>query len=164
MKQTLLIITALMLIVGCGSSEKEPEKEPIDDETETIVKESIVKSFATSVIAGVQIDFTKQLVSSLSGTPTYVDGAQAASVQDAVLSSFSSSWFCEQAAPVGGQAITLFTFIEDTDYKVYYATNTDNTAFIVTRKLATFNDAVKVGGTGLLKAADAIGIDGNTFP
>jgi hypothetical protein len=116
------------------------------------------------VIAGVQIDFTKQLLEDLSGTPTYVDGAQAASVQDAVLSSYSSSWFCEQAAPVGGQAITLFTFIEDTDYKVYYATNTDNTAFIVTRKLATFNDAVKVGGTGLLKAADAIGIDGNTFP
>ena len=41
MKHTLLIITALMLIVGCGSSEKEPEKdtsssqarEPIDGST-----------------------------------------------------------------------------------------------------------------------------------
>ena len=33
MKQTLLIITALMLVVGCGSSEKEPEKEPINYET-----------------------------------------------------------------------------------------------------------------------------------
>ena len=30
MKHTLLIITALMLIVGCGGSEKEPEKEPIN--------------------------------------------------------------------------------------------------------------------------------------
>ena len=30
MKQTLLIITALMLVVGCGGSEKEPEKEPIN--------------------------------------------------------------------------------------------------------------------------------------
>jgi len=41
MKQTLLIITALMLVFGCGSSEKEPEKdtsssqarEPIDGST-----------------------------------------------------------------------------------------------------------------------------------
>ena len=33
MKNTLLIITALMLVVGCGSSEKEPEKEPINYET-----------------------------------------------------------------------------------------------------------------------------------
>ena len=30
MRKTLLIITALMLIVGCGGSEKEPEKEPIN--------------------------------------------------------------------------------------------------------------------------------------
>ncbi|PCJ11538.1 MAG: hypothetical protein COA98_07380 [Candidatus Neomarinimicrobiota bacterium] len=41
MKQTLLIttaliITVLMLVVGCGSSEKEPEKEPINFETTLI--------------------------------------------------------------------------------------------------------------------------------
>ena len=36
MKKTLLIITALMLVVGCGSSEKEPEKEPINYETTLI--------------------------------------------------------------------------------------------------------------------------------
>ena len=36
MKHTLLIITVLMLVVGCGSSEKEPEKEPINYETTLI--------------------------------------------------------------------------------------------------------------------------------
>ena len=45
MKQTLLIITALMLIVGCGSSEKEPEKkpekEPINYETTLVEKDGV---------------------------------------------------------------------------------------------------------------------------
>ena len=40
MKQTLLIITALMLVVGCGSSEKEPEKKP---EKEPINYETLVE-------------------------------------------------------------------------------------------------------------------------
>ena len=41
MKQTLLIITALMLVVGCGSSEKEPEKEPINYETTLVEKDGV---------------------------------------------------------------------------------------------------------------------------
>ena len=41
MKHTLLIITALMLVVGCGSSEKEPEKEPINYEITLVVREGV---------------------------------------------------------------------------------------------------------------------------
>jgi antitoxin component YwqK of YwqJK toxin-antitoxin module len=41
MKHTLLIITALMLVVGCGSSEKEPEKEPINYETTLVEKDGV---------------------------------------------------------------------------------------------------------------------------
>ena len=39
MKQTLLIITALMLVVGCGSSEKEPEEETKAEEQAAVEKE-----------------------------------------------------------------------------------------------------------------------------
>ena len=41
MKQTLLIITALMLVFGCGSSEKEPEKELINYETTLIERDGV---------------------------------------------------------------------------------------------------------------------------
>ncbi len=41
MKQTLLIITALMLVFGCSSSEKEPEKELINYETTLIERDGV---------------------------------------------------------------------------------------------------------------------------
>ena len=41
MKQTLLIITALMLVFGCGSSEKEPEKELINYEATLIERDGV---------------------------------------------------------------------------------------------------------------------------
>ncbi|MDP7666402.1 MAG: hypothetical protein QGF98_06785, partial [Candidatus Poseidoniia archaeon] len=39
MRKTLLIITALMLVVGCGSSEKEPEEETKAEEQAAVEKE-----------------------------------------------------------------------------------------------------------------------------
>ena len=131
----------------------------------TQAKEATVKSFATSLIAGVQSDFTKQLLADLEGTPTYIPSNPAASIPNAAFSSFdNSSWTVAQPGAIGGQKLAKFTFADDTDYVVYYATNgVVHTEFIVTYKLEAAAAAVQAGGTGLLKAADPIGIDGNTW-
>ena len=143
----------------------------------TQAKEATVKSFATSLIAGVQSDFTKQLLADLEGTPTYIPSNPAASIPNAAFSSFdNSSWTITQIAP-DGQQTAMFTFADDTDYVVYYATvaaradpdgegpqqaQDANNEFIVTYKLEDAVAAAKAGGTGLL-GPGVIGIDGNTW-
>jgi type IV pilus assembly protein PilA len=136
----------------------------------TQAKEATVKSFATSLIAGVQSDFTKQLLADLEGTPTYIPSNPAASIPNAAFSSFdNSSWTITQIAP-DGQQTAKFTFADDNDYVVYYATvaarpNPDRDAhieFIVTYKLEAAVTAAKAGGTGAL-VANEIGIGGTTW-
>jgi type IV pilus assembly protein PilA len=137
----------------------------------TQAKEATVKSFATSLIAGVQSDFTKQLLEDLSGTPTYIPSNPAASIPNAAFSSFdNSSWTITQIAP-DGQQTAMFTFADDTDYVVYYATvaarvepaRDAHIEFIVTYKLEDAEAAVKAGGTGALVPADEVGIGGPTW-
>ncbi len=137
----------------------------------TQAKEATVKSFATSLIAGVQSDFTKQLLADLEGTPTYIPSNPAASIPNAAFSSFdNSSWTITQIAP-DGQQTAMFTFADDTDYVVYYATvaarinpaRAAHNEFIVTYKLEAAEAAVKAGGTGALVAGDEVGIGGTTW-
>ena len=131
----------------------------------TQAKEATVKSFATSLIAGVNSKFAKDLLADVGGTPTYIPCNPVADIPNAVFSSFdASSWTITDHEAVDGQNIAEFKFADDNDYLVYYATNgVVHTEFIVTYKLEAAAAAVQAGGTGLLKAADLIGIDGNTW-
>ena len=141
-------------------------------------KVATVKSFATSLVSGVNSAFAKALLLDVSGTPTYIPCEPAANIANLAFSSFdNSSWTVAQPGAIGGQKLAKFTFADDTDYVVYYATvaaradpdgegpqqaQDANNEFIVTYKLEDAAAAAKAGGTGLL-GPGVIGIDANTW-
>ena len=126
-------------------------------------KESVVKSFATSLIAGATQSFAQSLLDNIgSDSAEYPDGSEAADGTGctnliAAFSSYdASSWGCDSDA----DEYTVFTFTDDTGYKVYYGSPDDGdgnvTGFLVTYKLENSAEYVKAGG-GL--NATAVGAD-----
>ena len=121
-------------------------------------KESVVKSFATSLIAGATQSFAQSLLDNIgSDSAEYPDGTDAVDGTGctnliAAFSSYdASSWTCNS----DDANFTMFTFADDNNYIVYYGNNADASSFLVTYKLENAGDYVKAGGQLAATAAGA---------
>jgi type IV pilus assembly protein PilA len=121
-------------------------------------KESVVKSFATSLIAGATQSFAQSLLTNIGNdSAQYPDGTDAVDGTgcSALIGAFSSydasSWTCNS----DDANFTMFTFADDNNYIVYYGNNADASSFLVTYKLENAGDYVKAGGQLAATAAGA---------
>ena len=127
-------------------------------------KESVTKSFATSLVSSVNNYYAQSLMDNIgTDTATYPNGQDFNNLVNTFASYDASSWTASDAGVGGINGITLFTLTDDPTYLVRYASNSGNTSFIVTYVLEeASDDAVKVGGRGV-EAAGAVGIDADSF-